>query len=96
VETINIDSGIGTDAQPAVTITVTLMGNNHNGKITFTYHRVQTYSMEGFALNDALGSTWTGDRLDLRKTNALRHNVTLTGGNWMIEADDVEYKWEPL
>jgi hypothetical protein len=96
LESINIDSGIGTDAQPSVTIEVALIGNKHDGRITLKYQRVQTYSMEGFALNDAAGNTWTEDNLDLRKTDSLRHKVTLTGGNWVIEADDVEYKWEPL
>jgi hypothetical protein len=96
LESINIDSGIGTDAPPVVTIEVTLIGNKHDGRITLTYQRVQTYSMDGFALNDVAGNTWTKDKLDLRKTDALRHKVTFTSGNLLIEADDVEYNWEPL
>lgn len=96
LETVNIDSGIGTDARATVTIDVTLIGNKHDVRIRLTYQRVQTYSMEGFALDDAAGNTWTEDKLDLRKTDALRHKVTFTGGSWLIEADDVDYNWEPL
>jgi len=96
LESVNIDSGIGTDATPAVTIEITLIGNQHDGRITLTYQRVRTYSMEGFALNDVAGNTWTEDKLDLRKTNSLTHKVTLTSGSLLIEADDVEYHWEPL
>jgi hypothetical protein len=96
LETVNIDSGIGADARPAVTIEVTLIGNNRDGRIRLTYQRVRTYSIEGFGLDDAAGNTWTEDKLDLRKTDALRHKVTFTGGYWLIEADDVNYNWEPL
>jgi hypothetical protein len=96
LESISINSGIGTDAQPVVTIEVTLIGNKRDGRIMLTYQRVQTYSMDGFALNDAAGNAWTEDKLDRRKMDTLRHKVTLTGGNWLIEADDVEYNWEPL
>ena len=52
--------------------------------------------MDGFALNDAAGSVWTEDKLDLRKTDTLRHKVTLAGGNWLTEADDIQYNFEPL
>ena len=96
LESIKVDSGIGTDAAPAATIEVTLIGNKHDGRITLTYQRVQTYSIEGFALDDVAGNTWTEDKLDLRKTDALRHRVTFTGGKWLIEADDLEFIWEPL
>jgi len=33
LEGLNIDSGIGTDAPPVVTIQVTLMGKMHDGRI---------------------------------------------------------------
>jgi hypothetical protein len=42
------------------------------------------------------GNIWIDDTLDLRKTDLLKHRVTFTGGNWSIEADDLEYQWEPL
>jgi hypothetical protein len=34
--------------------------------------------------------------MELRKTNVLRHKVTLAGGNWSIEAWEVNYKREPF
>jgi hypothetical protein len=72
------------------------MGNMRDGRVKLTYRGVHSYSMDGFAADDALGNTWTDDTLELRKTNLLKHKVTLTGGNWSIEAEDVEYEWEPL
>lgn len=96
LETLNIDSGIGTDAPPAVTIHITLMAKARDGRIKLMYQRVHEYSMEGVATTDPSGNTWIEDTLKLRKTDALKHKVTLTGGSWAIEADDIEFSWEPL
>jgi hypothetical protein len=96
LENFNIDSGIGTDASPLVTIQITLMGKMHDGRIRLTYQHVHEYSMEGFATTDPSGNTWIEDTLELRKTDVLKHRVTLTGGGWSIEADDIEFSWEPL
>ena len=93
---LNIDSGIGTDAPPLVTIQITLMGKMRDGRIKLTYQRVHEYSMEGFATTDPSGNRWIQDTLRLRKTDVLKHKVTLTGGSWTIEADDIEFSWEPL
>ena len=96
LEKLNIDSGIGTDAPPVVTIQITLMGRMHDGRIKLTYQRVRRYSMEGFATTEPSGNTWLEDTLNLRKTDVLKHKVTLTGGSWTIEADDIEFGWERL
>jgi hypothetical protein len=96
LEKLNIDTGIGTHTQPVVTIQVTLMGNMRDGRIKLTYQRVHEYSLEGFATTDRSGNTWTEDILKLRKTDVLKHKVTLTGGSWTIKADDIEFSWEPL
>lgn len=96
VEKLNIDSGTGADAPPIVTIQITLMGKMHEVRIQLTYRCVHEYSMEGFATTDPFGNTWIEDTLELRKTNVLKHKVTLTGGSWRIEADDIEYSWDPL
>jgi hypothetical protein len=96
LEKLNIDSGIGTDAPPVVTIHITLIGKTHDGRIRLTYQRVHEYSVEGFATSDPSGNTWTEDILKLRKTDVLKHKVTLTAGSWTIEADDIEFSWEPL
>lgn len=96
LEKLHIDSGIGTDALPVVTIYISLMGRRHDGRVKLTYQRVQEYSMEGFAASDPRGNTWIEDTLNLRKTDVLKHKVTLTGGSWSVEADDIEFGWEPL
>ena len=96
LENLNIDSGIGADAPPVVTIQVTLIGKMHDVRIRLTYQRVHEYSIEGFATTDPSGDRWTEDTLKLRKTDDLKHKVALTGGSWTIEADDIEFSWEPL
>jgi hypothetical protein len=96
LEKLNIDSSIGTDAPPVVTIQITLIGKTHDGRIRLTCQHVHEYSMEGFATTDPSGNTWIEDTLELRKTDFLKHKVTLTGGSWTIEADDIEFSWEPL
>jgi hypothetical protein len=79
-----------------LTIQVTLMGNMRDGRVELTYRGVYSYSMEGFAASDLMGNTWIQDTLELGKKNVLKHEVTLTGGNWSIEAADVDSVWEPL
>lgn len=96
LEKFNIDSGIGADALPVVTIQVTLIGKMRDGRIKLTYQRVHEYSIEAFVRNDGLGSTWMEDTVKVRKTDTLKHEVTLTGGSWSIEAEDIEFSWEPL
>ena len=96
LESADINSGIGTDELPVLTIQVRLIGKMRDGRVVLTYRVVHTYSMEGFAAGDVMGNTWIQDTLELRKTNRMIHKVTLTGGKWSIEAEDVDYTWEPL
>jgi len=96
LEKLNIDSGIGTNALQAVTIHITLIGRMRDGKVKLTYQNVREYSIEGFGTSDSNGNTWIEDTLKLRKADVLKHKVTLTGGSWSIEADDIEFCWEPL
>src|SRR5258707_3896441 len=97
LENVKISSGIGSDNDwPTLIIQITLIGNMRDGRVELTYRAVRSYSMEGFVAVDTLGNTWIQDTLNLPKGNRLQHNVTLTGGNWSIEADDVDYLWKPL
>jgi hypothetical protein len=97
LESVTIDAGIGVENEsPMLTIQVRLIGNMRDGRVQLTYRGVRTYSMEGFATSDAKGNRWMQDTLELRKTDVLKHKVYLTGGNWLIEAEDVDYRWEPL
>jgi len=96
LESVRINVGIATESELAVlTIQVRLMGNMRDGRVELRYRGVHSYSMEGFDASDPMGNTWIQDTLELRKTNALKHKVTLTGGNWSIESEDVDYVWEP-
>jgi len=97
LESVRINVGIANESEsPALTIQVTLMGSMRDGRVELTYRGVYSYSMEGFAASDLMGNTWIQDTLELGKKNVLKHEVTLTGGNWSIEAADVDYVWEPL
>jgi hypothetical protein len=97
LESVRIDAGIATENElPLPTIQVRLVGNMRDGRVELTYRGVQRYSMDGFATNDLRGNRWMQDTLELRKTDVLKHKVFLTGGNWSIEAEDIDYKWEPL
>lgn len=93
---VTIDAGIPSDDPlPSVTIEVRLLGKMRDGEIALTYRGVRRYTMDGFALDES-GNTWTGDTMELRRTDVLKHKVTFTGGSWSIEADDIEYKWNSL
>jgi len=97
LERVRIYAGTANESEsPVLTIQVTLMGNMRDGRVELTYRGVYSYSMEGFAASDLMGNTWIQDTLELGKKNVLKHEVTLTGGNWSIEAADVDYVWEPL
>jgi len=97
LEKVRIYAGTANESEsPVLTIQVTLMGNMRDGRVELTYRGVYSYSMEGFAASDLMGNTWIQDTLELGKKNVLKHEVTLTGGNWSIEAADVDYVWEPL
>jgi hypothetical protein len=97
LERVRIYAGTANESEsPVLTIQVTLMGNMRDGRVELTYRGVYSYSMEGFAASDLMGNTWIQDTLELGKKNVLKHEVTLSGGNWSIEAADVDYVWEPL
>jgi hypothetical protein len=97
LERVRIYAGTANESEsPVLTIQVTLMGNMRDGRVELTYRGVYSYSMEGFAASDLMGNTWIRDTLELGKKNVLKREVTLTGGNWSIEAADVDYVWEPL
>jgi hypothetical protein len=97
LERVRIYAGTANESEsPVLTIQVTLLGNMRDGRVELTYRGVYSYSMEGFAASDLMGNTWIQDTLELGKKNVLKHEVTLTGGNWSIEAADVDYVWEPL
>ena len=79
----------------ASSIHVQLLGAFRDGTIEFTYKEVQSYAMQ--ARRDVAGhGDWLEDRVDVRRHDSLRHCVTLTNGSFVIEANEIEYKWTPL
>ncbi len=76
-------------------IHIRLLGQYQDGFIEFTYEGVQNYSLSG--IRDVSGSGhWLEDDLKLTKHNRFVHKVTLTNGDFRIEAEEIEYKWTPL
>lgn len=77
-----------------IEIHILLVGAYHDGTIEFTYRRVRRYSLEG--MQDVAGhGDWLEDELTLKKNNSLLHKVSLTNGNFEIEAEEIEYRWTP-
>ena len=78
-----------------IEIRIRLLGAYHDAVIEFTYKRVRGYSLRG--MRDAAGhGDWLEDSLKAQRNNSLRHKVTLTNGDFEIEAKEIEYKWTPL
>ena len=76
-------------------IHVQLLGAYHDGTIEFIYTGVQSYEIR--AMRDRAGhGDWLKDEVDVRRHDTLRDRVTLTNGNFEIEANEIQYKWTPL
>jgi hypothetical protein len=76
-------------------IRIRLLAAYHDGMIEFTYKRVQHYSLSG--MRDATGhGDWLEDKVKVTKHDVLVHKVTLTNGDFEIEAAEIEYSWTPL
>ena len=72
-----------------------LLGAYHDGTIEFTYKGVQRYLIQ--ATRDGAGhGDWIEDKVEVKRKDTLVHKVTLTSGDFEIEADAIEYTWTPL
>jgi hypothetical protein len=85
-----------------VTVAIRLLGANHDAYIEFHYRDVVRYRIE-LGPGGASGGghrDWRYDEFRLGPTGGLVHEIEWWGreatGTWLIEAADVEYRWQPL
>jgi hypothetical protein len=82
-----------------ITLEVRLLGAYHDGYIMLRYPRVFSYRLD--AWDGSQGhQDWRYDEFRLSDSGHLLHEIEWTGLNstsrWLIEASDIEYKWEPF
>lgn len=85
------------EAQRSVSITIRLLAACHDGHIEFHYPRVVRYSLES-GNNSPNHGDWRYDEFRLSDDGYLIHEIEWWNrgpGTWLIESDDVEYRWVP-
>ncbi len=79
-----------------LSLSIELLGAYHDGKINLRYPHVFRYEIGSqdcaFLMND-----WRYDEFRLADNGHLLHEIEWGNGDrWLIEADDIEYKWLPF
>ncbi|HTY25099.1 MAG TPA: hypothetical protein VMC85_18345, partial [Desulfomonilaceae bacterium] len=96
-ESITISARASTqrDEKQPLEIRIRLIGEYRDGIIELTYKNVQSYLLEG--MRDIAGhGDWLEDEVKVNRHDQLKHKVTVTNGTFVIEAEDIEFKWKPL
>jgi hypothetical protein len=79
----------------SVSIRVSLLGAYHDGFIELVYPKVYKYEMS-FGIEGDSHSDWRYDEFRLTSSHRLVHEIEWSSGaHWIIEADDLLYKWTP-
>ncbi|MDH3594597.1 MAG: hypothetical protein OEM93_07060 [Rhodospirillales bacterium] len=77
-------------------IRIRLLGAYHDGFIEFHYSKVFQCDLRGHRI-DRGHRDWRYDEFRLSESGHLLHEIEWDGfgetGRWLIEADDVEYRW---
>ena len=86
-----------------IEIYIKLLGAYHNGYIEFRYKNIHSYSFKSkrsFRLSEYKGEyfhgDWIRDEIRLSENDFVIHEIEWENGNWLIESEDVEYKWIPF
>lgn len=79
-----------------LSLNIELLGAYHDGKINLRYPHVFRYEIGSqdctLPMND-----WRYDEFKLSDNGRLLHEIEWGNGDrWLIEADDIEYKWLPF
>jgi hypothetical protein len=75
---------------------VRLLGAFHDGMIHLRYPRMFGYSFQSSICERGMGD-WRYDEFRLSERGNLLHEIEWAdGGRWLIEADDIEFKWQPI
>lgn len=84
-------------------IYIKLLGAYHNGFIEIRYRNIHAYSLNskrGFRLAGESGShfhgDWLADKIRLSENGFVLHEIEWENGQWIIESEDIEYKWLPF
>jgi hypothetical protein len=83
-----------------LTLQIRLLGAYHDAYVEFTYPQIFGYTLEG--PSSAVLGDWLYDEFRITSKNHLVHEIewagsgNATGARWIIEADDVEFRWFPI
>lgn len=73
-----------------------LLGAYHDGLLLLHYPRLMSFNIQASALNGGLGD-WRYDEFRLSTNGNLLHEIEwASGARWLIEADDIEFQWQPF
>jgi hypothetical protein len=98
---IEISSG-DRNQDRSVLIKVSLLGAYHDGTIEISYQRVDSYSLDkqGANITPPLNvghGDWLIDEVRLSDRGFILHEIEFSSGSrWLIECEDIEYRWNPL
>ena len=73
-----------------------LLGAYHDELLVLRYPRLMSFNIQAPALSDGMGD-WRYDEFRLSANGKLLHEIEwASGARWLIEADDIEFEWQPL
>lgn len=73
-----------------------LLGAYHDGLLVLCYLRLMSFNVQASALSGGMGD-WRYDEFRLSPNGNLLHEIEwASGARWLIEADDIEFKWQPF
>lgn len=85
--------------QRCTSIRLKVLGAYQDGWITFSYSGVRSHSLTSYLCDQGLGD-WLRDEFSRSDDGLISHRITWqspTGATsqWLIEAADVAYEWQP-
>jgi hypothetical protein len=79
-----------------VEIAVRLLGAFHDGFLELSYPGVRSYSLSGAAgsSTNAGHGGWLTDEIRLSEKNMVHHEILFSNGSrWLIESEDIRFRW---
>lgn len=78
-------------------IVARLLASYHDGRIELKYSGVHSYSLASGITDGAGHGDWLYDEIRLSERGRALHEIEWSGGGlWLIECDDVAYRWAPF
>lgn len=95
--TISEPSSGGRRQVRSTEILVVLLGAFHNGYIEIRYKQVNRYTVTLLPARDNRGyGDWLLDEIHLSENGLVVHEIVFVHGRWLIECEDIVYKWKPF